>query len=181
MSAAPAETAQYAVVSYIAGLLADFAGQLRQQLAPEQSHLRAHVTLLPPRSLAVGETVAAEAVRALCRRWAPLRISVDRVETFLPLHPTVYLRVDHGARHLRSIYESLNAGVLTAADPWPYVPHLTLATLPDAARTEAAFLRAAEQWRQYSGEREFMLQEAVLVREESRDRWLDIEVFTFGG
>src|SRR5579864_3740332 len=166
------ETAQYAVVSYIAGPLADFAEQMRAQMSPEQSHLRPHITLLPPRALKIDEGIGAEAVRTVCCKLAPLRISVNKVETFLPLHPTVYLRVDHGARHLRSMYESLNAGVLQALDPWPYLPHLTLAILPDSARTEAAFLRAAEQWQKYAGEREFVLQDAVLVREHSPDHWL---------
>ena len=43
--------ALYAVVSYISGELGDFVDELRSELMPAQSHLRAHITLLPPRPL----------------------------------------------------------------------------------------------------------------------------------
>lgn len=172
--------AEYAVVAYLNGALADFAERLRQQLAPEQAHLRAHITLLPPRALSGAEKTAVTELSRFFRSIAPLRVSVDVIETFLPLHPTVYLRVLHGARHLRAIYSDLNSGALSAADPWAYVPHLTLATLPDRARTETAFAIAAEHWRQYTGEREFILNEATFVREDAPDRWLDIESLAFG-
>ena len=173
--------AEYAVVAYVDGALAKFAEALRARLAPQQSHLRAHITLLPPRILGGSEMAAVEALKALCRGMGPVRISVDQVETFLPLHPTVYLRVLHGGRHLRSIYDVLNSGALNASDPWPYLPHLTLATLPDATHTEAAFAQAAAQWNTYTGDREFILSEATLVREESPDRWTDIESVNLGG
>src|SRR5579864_1740921 len=173
--------AEYAVVAYLGGELARFAERLRAQLAPEQSHLRAHITLLPPRPLIASEPFAVQELKTRCLDLGPVRISVDRVETFLPLHPTVYLRVLHGARHLRSIYESLNAGALAAVDPWPYLPHLTLATLPDSARTEIAFTNSAARWNEYAGDREFLLREAAFVREESPDRWVDIESFGLGG
>lgn len=172
---------EYAVVAYVSGALAEFAERLRRELAPEQSHLRAHITVLPPRELPVGQSAAIEELRKFFSQAAPLRVSMDAVETFLPLHPTVYLRVLHGARHLRAFYDALNADALRGADPWPYVAHLTLATLPDAARTEAAFAIASERWRQYTGEREIVLSEATFVREESPDRWIDIESFCFGG
>ena len=176
---------QYAVVCYLTGALAKFAESLRAQLAPQQSHLRAHITLLPPRllktSAAGSPAECAKALRSTGSHLAPLRISLDRAESFLPLHSTVYLRVNHGARHLRSIYETLNCGDLAADDPWPYVPHLTLATLPDASQTRAALAQAEQHWQRYQGEREFMLAEMTLVREDTPERWTDLETISWGG
>jgi len=81
---------------------------------------------------------------------------------------------------LRSIYETLNSGDLAAADPWPYVPHLTLATLPDADQTSAALAQAQLQWQRYQGEREFTLAEMTLVREDTPEHWTDIQTILWG-
>lgn len=176
--------AQSAVVCYLNGDLAKFAETLRSQLAPEQSHLRAHITLLPPRLIKThadgAHAAATEALRSAGLQLAPLRISLDHVESFLPLHPTVYLRVHHGARHLRSIYETLNSGDFAVDDPWPYMPHLTLATLPDARQTRAALAQAEQHWQRYQGEREFTLTEMTLVREDTPEHWTDIETILWG-
>jgi len=175
---------QYAVVCYLDGDLAKFAEGLRSQLAPQQSHLRAHITLLPPRLIPPdnesGNGGAGKALRSAGLQLAPLRISLDQVESFLPLHPTVYLRVHHGARHLRSIYETLNTGDLAAADPWPYLPHLTLATLPDAGQARAALAQAQQHWQRYEGERELTLIEMTLVREDTPEHWTDLETILWG-
>ena len=172
---------QYAVVCYLNGGPAKFAESLRAQLAPQQSHLRAHITLLPPRLIPAGETLAAQALHAAGSGLGRLRISFDEVQSFLPLHPTVYLRVHHGARHLRSIYETLNAGYLAAADPWPYVPHLTIATLSDALQTRSALAQAVTQWQKYAGERELTLNQMTLVREDTPEHWIDLDTVLWEG
>lgn len=187
---------QYAVVSYLNGPLAEFAQGLRRHLAPDQAHLRAHITMLHPRylpnsletwqrtatsSLTEAERAACAIVDRACAQLASIRVSLGDVATFAPAHPTVYLPVKDGARHLRYLNDLLKSGPLNSPEPWEYVPHLTLATLPDNDSTVRAGLIAAEHWRAYRGPREFLIEELSLVREDSPGRWLDLYTASLGG
>jgi 2'-5' RNA ligase len=173
---------QYAVVCYLSGELAEFAATLRSRLNPKLAHLRPHITLLSPRLLEVAagqcaeppETEAISAIEDLARQLAPVRISLGAVKTFLPNHPTVYIEVEDGARHLRYAHGLLKRHPFSAADQWPYVPHLTLATLNTVAEVEAADQVAAAEWATYPGERGTMLSEVSLVREDQPERWTDL-------
>ena len=179
---------RYAVVSYLGGEIAAFAERIRRQLAPGQAHLRAHVTSLRPRVLVRSETQNADSLEAAAiviveqaaRQLGPIRISLGDVAYFLPNHPTVYLPVEDGARHLRYLNGLLTVGVLVAADDWPYVPHLTLATLANSAETSRAREAATQEWKKSSGERQALLSELVLVREEGPERWTDVHTVVLG-
>lgn len=191
------EARQYAVVSYLTGPLAEFAERLRAELAPDQAHLLAHITALHPRPLAEESSVATGTLtdRALseselaacaivdqvCAQLAPIRISLGEVLTFAPAHPTVYVPVEDGARHLRYLNSLLKAEPFNSPDAWEYVPHLTLATLADIAATARASQIAAEHWGAYRGPREFLIEELSLVREDSPDHWLDLHTAPLGG
>ena len=191
------EARQYAVVSYLNGPLAEFAERLRARLTPGQAHLRAHITMLHPRLLAVGPAVSAPQVKNLAfteheiaacaivdrasAQLAPIRVSLGDIATFAPAHPTVYLPVEDGARHLRYLNSLLKVGVLDSPEPWEYVPHLTLATLADNAAAFCASQVAAAAWQDYRGPRAALIEELSLVREESPDRWLDLHNANLGG
>ena len=190
------EARQYAVVSYLNGPLAEFAGRLRAQLAPGQAHLRAHITLLHPRTLPnpteTGiarvtdalieiERAACAVVDRACAQMAPIRVSLGDVATFAPAHPTVYLPVEDGARHLRYLNSLLKMGPLDSPEPWEYVPHLTLATLLDNAAAARASGTASGAWQAYRGPREALIEELSLVREESPDHWIDLHHANLGG
>ena len=190
------EACQCAVVSYLTGPLAEFAERVRGELAPDQAHLRAHITALHPRALRGvaenpakrGNAVLSESERAACTivdqacaQLGPIRISLGEALTFAPAHPTVYLPVEDGARHLRYLNSLLKRAPLDAPDAWEYVPHLTLATLADIAATGRAGQIAAEHWRAYRGTREFLIEELSLVREDSPDHWLDLHTAQLGG
>ena len=187
------EARQYAVVSYLTGPLAEFAERLRAELAPDQAHLRAHITALHPRPLSLAasptleggtqecELAARALIDQLCAQLAPIRISLGEVLTFAPAHPTVYLPVEDGARHLRYLNSLLKAEPLNAPDTWEYVPHLTLATLQDNAASARASQTATERWRAYRGSREFLIEELSLVREDSPNHWLDLHTANLGG
>ena len=190
------EARQYAVVSYLNGPLAEFAERLREELAPDQAHLRAHITMLHPRTLLnsteSGHTRTTDALNQIeqsacavvdraSEQLAPIRVSLGDVATFAPAHPTVYLPVEDGARHLRYLNSLLKEGTLNSLEPWEYVPHLTLATLPDNAAAARASQIAAAAWQAYSGPREALIEELSLVREESPDHWRDLHNATLGG
>jgi 2'-5' RNA ligase len=169
---------------------------VRAELAPDQKHLRAHVTTLHPRllssanlerstipqdSLTQIERAACAIVERAAGQLAPIRVSFGEVTTFSPAHPTVYLPVEDGARHLRYLNGVLKSGPLNSPDPWVYVPHLTLATLPDNDAAVSASHRAAEKWHAYRGPCEYLIEELSLVREDAPDGWLDLYSVRLGG
>ena len=170
---------QYAVVCYLSEALAAFVESLRRELAPEQAHLRAHITLLPPRRLQISEERAAALIAAIAERSATIPVILaDKPETFLPISPTIYLPVAGGAERLCDLHAALNSGGLLAAEPWPYVPHVTVANLPNPGQTRSDLELCAKRWKNYSGPRQFVMGQLVFVREEASDRWLDLGRFS---
>ena len=91
---------QYAVVAYVKNELGRFVEDLCRELHPELGHLPAHLTILPPRILAGPETEALAALERLCSDVQPFEVGMNGVESFQPLTPTVYLRVDQEALRL---------------------------------------------------------------------------------
>src|SRR5205823_10490916 len=170
---------QYAVVCYLAGDLAAFVESLRRELAPEQAHLRAHITLLPPRRLQSGEENAVALVQATAETRAAIPVTLaEKPETFLPVSPTIYLPVAGGAERLCDLHAQLNNGALLAAEPWPYVPHVTVANLPNPGQTRSDLELCAKRWKHYTGPRQFVVDQLVFVREEASGRWLDLGRFS---
>ena len=190
------EARQYAVVSYLSGPLAEFAECLRAELTPDHAHLRAHITVLHPRllvnpaeyrpatkspALSALELAACAILDQACAPLGPIRVSLGDVASFAPAHPTIYLPVEDGARHLRYLNSLLKAGPLNSPEPWTYVPHLTLATLPDNETAVRACEQAGAAWQAYRGPREFLIEELSLVREDSAGHWLDLHTASLGG
>jgi 2'-5' RNA ligase len=143
--------------------------------------LRAHITLLPPRRLQTAEGAALEFLEEVCRPLAAIHVSLANVETFLPVSPTVYLAVENGARHLRYLHGVINAGPLLGTEPWEYIPHVTLANLPNPGSTRSARELVAARWAAYQQARDFMVEELAFVREEEADRWVDLGRQLLGG
>jgi 2'-5' RNA ligase len=171
----------YALVAYLGGELSEFAGNLRAELTPNHAQLRPHVTILPPRQLTLSEQATTDCLRNGCRQFAALRIGFEGIENFLPANAAIYLGVRDGARHLRSMHDQLNSGELFFAEPWPYVPHLTLAHFEQAERVVAAVEIAKQRWRDYRGAREFLVEELTFVREQREDCWEDLATIPLGG
>jgi 2'-5' RNA ligase len=170
---------QYAVVCYIDGELAAFVQSLRRELAPEQAHLRAHITLLPPRRLQIREEKALALVRTVADGRTAISVMLAvKPQTFLPMSPTIYLPVASGAERLCDLHTALNASGLLAAEPWAYVPHVTMANLPNPGQTRSDLELCAARWKNYSGARQFVVDHLVFVSEDASGRWLDLGRFS---
>jgi len=172
------QLARYAVVTYLNGPLANFVEDLRSRFAPEQAHMRAHLTLLSPRVLESPPEKLLSALKRICYKAEPVSVSLGQAETFLPATSTVYLGLHQGARQVRELHRRLNQYGFRAEDPWAYVPHVTLAKLAESAAAEKALEEARKQWSSYTGEREFLVQEITLVREAELERWNDLAKVT---
>ena len=171
---------RYALVAYVRNAVGEFVENLRQELHPDSPHLPAHVTILPPRRLQDGELSALETVEDICSQAEPFEVILGDVETFLPVTPTVFIRVAHGAHRMRELHDRLNTRALASPEDWPYMPHLTIAKISSEKLAQEAYIFARDRWARFAGSRHIPLSELTFVREEEPDRWVDLAGITLG-
>ena len=179
---------QYALVAYIKHPVGEIIERLRRELHPDLPHLPAHVTVLPPRSLAVidnlspesAESFAIQSLTQSCRDVEPFEIVLGEVATFVPVTPTVFIRVAHAAYRLRELHDRLNSDSLLSSEQWPYMPHLTVVKMPTVEQAHSAFDIASQRWGQYSGSRRIAIEELTFVREGENNTWVDLAAVHLG-
>ncbi len=136
---------------------------LRRELHPDLPQLAAHLTILPPRLLQGTESY---------------------VETFIPVTPTVYIRVDAAAARMRELHSKLNTEALGFQEEWPYIPHLTIVKMSAEPLARTAYQMARERWSHYAGSRRILLERLTFVREDVREDapscWVDLASVVLG-
>src|ERR1051326_4734849 len=100
----------FALVIYIPDPLGRFLDDLRRELVPHYNP-HAHVSVLPPRSLAVDWRTASEQAKALLESWSPFDIELTELGVF-ERTDVLYLEVGAGAAELRKINEAMNRDAL---------------------------------------------------------------------
>lgn len=170
----------YAVVAYVRDPVGIFVEELRRQLHPAHTHADAHVTILPPRPLLGTEAEAIEMLTRSCQSIAPFEVTMGDVETFIPLTPTVFLRVARGAYRLRELHDQFNRGPFEFHEPWPYMPHLTVAKMDTAEEARKVLAIASERWRSFNESRVVRIRSLVFVKGIG-ERWLDLAEAPLGG
>jgi 2'-5' RNA ligase len=168
----------FALVIYIPAPLGRFLDDLRTELVPHYKP-HAHVSVLPPRSLAVDSKTASEQARALLESWSPFDVELTALGVFKATD-VLYLEVGAGASELRELNEAMNRDALQFQEPFEYHPHVTLAqgvlheNVPELCET------ANKRWTEYSGPRTFRADRAAFVQNTIDDVWLDLDVLLFG-
>lgn len=170
----------YALVAYVSNPIGEFVESLRREFHPEHAHLPAHLTLLPPRPLQGTEQEAVDLIESVCRTVQPFEVTMGDVESFVPVTPTVFIRVAHAAYRMRELHEKLNTGPLRFEEPWPYMPHLTAFRFDDFERAEKVFEAARERWSQYHGPRRILIDSLTFVREAQPQHWEDLVPIPLG-
>ncbi|HEY3927653.1 MAG TPA: 2'-5' RNA ligase family protein [Candidatus Koribacter sp.] len=171
---------QYALVAYVHNQVGTFVEHLRGEIHPEHGHLAAHVTVLPPRLLRGSEEEAVTAVSRLASAQAAFEIGMGEVESFVPSTPTIFIRVARAAYRMRELHDAMNQGALEYEEPWPYMPHLTIAKLDCAPDVEQVIETARQRWREYNGSRQVTIDNLAFVRG-SGHTWFDIARFSLDG
>jgi 2'-5' RNA ligase len=176
-----AESRQYALVAYIRNAVGSFVEDLRAEIHPAQAHLPAHITVLPPRVVHGSEADAIAQVERICGNVQPFEVSLGDVENFMPVTPTVFIRVAFAAYRLRELHDSLNTGALHFNEQWPYMPHLTIAKV-DTMQTAADALKVArDRWAHFTQPRKVVIRELTFVRQaEDCVHWLDLAPIKLG-
>jgi 2'-5' RNA ligase len=165
---------RYALVAYVRNSVGEFVQKLRQDLHPDLTHLPAHLTILPPRRLHGSEISALETLEELCSGVEPFEVVLGEAETFVPVTPTVFIRVAHAAYRMRELHDRLNTQALKCEEEWPYMPHLTIVKLGTEAQAQQAYIIARDRWAEYQGSRRISVRELTFVREEENNRWTDL-------
>ncbi len=153
---------------------------LRRELHPDLPHLAAHLTILPPRPLQGTEAAALQVLERICSRVEPFEVSLGAVETFIPVTPTVYIRVDGDTSRLSDLHQRLNSEVLAFKEEWPYIPHLTIAKMGGEPSAQDAYKMASDRWAHYPGSRRILVEKLSFVREEAQNCWVDLAAVPLG-
>jgi 2'-5' RNA ligase len=168
----------FALVIYVPNPLGRFLDDLRRELVPHYNP-HAHVSVLPPRPLAVEWQQASEHVGALASAWTPFDVELTTVEIF-PVTNVIYIGVGAGTAELRGMHASTNRNSLAFDEPFVYHPHITLAQEIPQDRVSEVQELAVRRWDEFRGSRQFRAQHAVLVQNTLSGCWLDLAGYDFG-
>lgn len=147
---------------------------------PDLPHLAAHVTVLPPRVLAGSEESAIDTLHEVCSHAEPFEVNLGEVETFIPVTPTVFVRVVHAATRVKDLHDKLNTGALQYKEEWAYMPHMTIVKMGTEDQAQTAYRMARRRWAQFKGDRSIRIEELVFVREEQHLCWKDLASIHLG-
>jgi 2'-5' RNA ligase len=180
LSRVPAEQRMnvFALVIYIPDPLGRFLDDLRRDLMPG-CNPHAHVSVLPPRPLAVDWQVASEQVRVCAGNWAPFDIVLARIRMF-PVTNVIYLELGTGASEMVRIHAAMNSQALEFDEPFEYYPHITLAQEIPPGEIEAVHLNAQKLWDAYTGPRSFRAERTAFVQNTLGNCWIDLAEFSLG-
>ena len=168
----------YALVIYIPDPLGRFMDDLRRELAPA-CNPHAHVSVLPPRPLAVNWQVAGEQVRGLTETQPPFAVRLAEVRIF-PVTNVTYIEVGAGAADLHRMHDAINRGALAFDEPFAYYPHITLAQQIEPDRVQAVHELAGRRWKEFTGPKAFRAERAAFVQNTAGNCWIDLAEFRFG-
>lgn len=171
---------RYALVAYVRNQVGEFVENLRRELHPDLPHMAAHVTLLPPRRLQGPEEAALETLKELCPQVEPFEVSLGEVETFIPVTPTVFVRVAHAAYKMRELHDLLNVDGLATTEEWPYMPHLTIVKMGEEEQAQHAYRMARTRWAAFEGSRCVEVRDLTFVREGDNACWIDLAEIPLG-
>ncbi len=172
---------RYALVAYLRNAAGVFVESLRRELHPDLPHLSAHLSILPPRTLHGTESSALQILERICGNEEPFEVMLGEVETFLPITPTVYIRVQSGAERMIELHSKLNTETMACKEEWPYIPHLTIVKMSAEEPARGAFQIARERWVDYPGSRRILLERLTFVREDVENRCIDLAHIPLGG
>jgi len=167
---------QNALVIYFPDPLARYLDDLRLELVVG-CRPRAHVTVLPPRTLTNVEA-ATEQGRAMAVEFSPFEIEAGDVEIFSNTN-VIYIGVRRGAKELRAMHDAMNIGALAYDEPHKYHPHITLAQEFDEAEMGRLFALARERWAAYGGPRVLHADRMAFVQNLD-GCWMDLAQFGLG-
>ena len=164
---------QYALVAYVKSELGEFVEALRRELHPAHAHLPTHLTVLPPRPLQGSEEDALAMLRRMSAPVAAFQVELGNVESFLPITPTVFIRVSQAGYKMRELHDLLNRDPLAYTEPLLYMPHVTVAKLDSNDHAEKVLKTSKARWESFPGSHRISVERLTFVRGRGHT-WTDI-------
>jgi 2'-5' RNA ligase len=121
-----------------------------------------------------------ETLDRYCQKFEPFEVSLGEVETFIPVTPTVFIRVAHAAYRMRELHDQLNLEGLANKEEWPYMPHLTIVKMGAEDQAQYAYRVARTRWSEFEGNRCIEIRDLTFVREEAPYHWVDLATVPLG-
>jgi 2'-5' RNA ligase len=168
----------FALVIYIPDPLGRFLDDLRRELVPG-CNPHAHVSVLPPRPLAVDWQVASDQVRVCAGNWTPFDIALERICIF-PVTNVIYVQLGQGAGEMVRFHAAMNSQALEFDEPFAYHPHITLAQEIPPGDVADVNRRAQKLWNAYDGPRTFRAERTTFVQNTLGNCWIDLAEFSLG-
>lgn len=168
----------FAVVNYLANPIAKFVDELRRELTPDCPH-RAHVTVLPPRALAVP---AGEAIRDCERLLAdvePFEMRLGSVDLFESTQ-VIKLSFASGIPRLKELHDLLAASKMTGIENFEFIPHITLGQDLPAGRVEEYLATARRKWEAFKPAPPILIENLTFVQQTIDGCWLDLAEIELG-
>ena len=168
----------FALVSYVPDPLATFLDQLRQELVPT-CFLRAHISILPPRSPLVPPDQAWQHICGLAPLFSPFEVHLTDIRVF-PGSNVIYIGVSEERDRLSEMHAVFNTDGLECAETFEFVPHITLAQ--DVGPADVALVAglARKRWAEFSHPRSFRLETITYVQNTEGNNWIDLGEYRLG-
>ena len=168
----------YAVVAYLGDPVAEFVDRVRRVFTPDCPH-RAHLTILPPRPLAVSLDEALTHCRHVLARLEPFEVHLGQVELFVGSQ-VIKLSLVSGEVPLRTLHDALNTGPLDHAEEYAYIPHITLGQDLPSERVAEYLQTARERWQQFGAPPAIVVDSLTFVQQAKEDCWQDLVEMKLG-
>jgi 2'-5' RNA ligase len=169
----------FALITYIPEPIAGFLDRLRQELVPN-CFLKAHVTILPPRSLSLAPEDAWRIISNRAPRFSAFEIQLDGVHVF-PVSDVIYLQVAAGSEQLKQMHDALGVDGLRRQEEFPYHPHVTLAQDLKSDEVDELVMVARKRWADFEFPKNFRAERVVFVQNTRRNQWVDLDECALGG
>jgi hypothetical protein len=168
----------FALVSYVPNPLAAFLDQLRQELVPT-CFLRAHISILPPRTLLVPPDEAWRHICGLAPLFSPFDVHLTDIRVF-PGSNVIYIAVAEDIDRIPEMHAVLNTNGLECAEAFDFVPHITLAQ--DLGDADVALVTdlARKRWAEFPHPRSFRLETITFVQNTEGNNWIDLSEYRLG-
>jgi 2'-5' RNA ligase len=168
----------FAVVDYLANPTAKFVDELRRELTPDCPH-RAHVTVLPPRAIAVLPEEAIRDCERLLADIEPFEMRLGSVDLFEATQ-VIKLSFASGIPQLKALHDLLAAGKMTGIENFEFIPHITLGQDLPTGRVDEYLAMARRKWEAFKPAPPVVIESLTFVQQTIDGCWLDLAEIALG-
>jgi 2'-5' RNA ligase len=166
----------FSLVAYVPQPLAGFIERIRHEIQPGCT-TRSHLTFLPPRTLDIPLDQIRSQLEIGLRNQPPFRVELRDVGVF-PISQAVHLTIGAGWAEIIKSHQALHFGDLCCQETFEYHPHVTLAQDLAPEKAVAVAELAKRRWQEYSGNRDFVVDQLTLVQNKLEKGWTNLGEFT---